>query len=128
LWQLQSYLRLSRDVFSAACQSLADQETLRWKWEWPAFLTAVQSLESQRIPKIKNYRGGSLKLLYKVCPPDAHFISLDLDGGGFGGGYSEKDVNRFKERLRLSQRIDWLRMDSYSAGRRQAVNHLPGDS
>jgi len=127
-WQLQSYLRLSRDVYATACQSLADQEALQRKWEWLAFLTAAQSLKPLRILEIGTYRGGNLRLLSKVCPPDTHFISLDLPGGGFGGGYSESDANRFKERLGPFQRIDCLRMDSHSTEARLAVKNLLGDS
>ena len=128
LWQLQSYMRIRGDVYSEACRSLADKEALQRKWEWLAFLSAAQSLAPARVLEIGTYRGGNLRLLAKVCPPNMHYISLDLPSGRFGGGYSEDDAVAFRQRMQPTQKLDCLRMDSHSSQAHKAVKDLLGDS
>ncbi len=79
--------------------------------------------------EIGTYKGANLRCIAACCRPDTHFISLDLPGGGFGGGYSEEEAEALKKLLHPTQALDCLRMDAHSPeALLSTVGLLNGDS
>lgn len=64
------------------------------------------------IVEIGTGKGGTLYAWCKIAEPNAMIISIDLPGGPFGGGYSLKEMERFRSYKRKSQKIFFFRRDS----------------
>lgn len=120
-WQVKNYLQMNRTVYDLACETVSKRIALQRKWELIAYLNLVARLRPVTILEIGTYQGGNLRCMSAVCPDKAHFISLDLPGGTFGGGYSAEDAVRFKQQLKPNQSLDCLRMDSHSPEARDSV-------
>lgn len=65
------------------------------------------------IVEIGTEKGGTLYAWCKVAEPDALIVSIDLPGGLFGGGYSLKEMKRFRTYRRKHQRMFFVRKDSH---------------
>ena len=65
------------------------------------------------VVEIGTQKGGTLYAWCKVAEPDALIVSIDLPGGPFGGGYSLKDMKRFRTYKRKNQKIYFFRKDSH---------------
>jgi predicted O-methyltransferase YrrM len=65
------------------------------------------------IVEIGTQKGGTLYAWCKIAEPDALIVSIDLPGGPFGGGYSLKDMKRFRTYKRKNQKAYFFRKDSH---------------
>ena len=65
------------------------------------------------IVEIGTQKGGTLYAWCTVAEPNAVIFSIDLPGGPFGGGYSLKEMKRFRTYKRTNQKIYFLRKDSH---------------
>ena len=78
--------------------------------------------------EIGTARGGTFYAWCKIAKPDARIVSIDLPGGPFGGGYSIKDMQRFKRYGKKNQRLHFLRRDSQKKETRDSLMRiLKGD-
>ena len=79
------------------------------------------------IVEIGTARGGTFYVWCKIADPDAVIVSIDLPGGPFGGGYSVKDIKKFRRYKRKNQRLYFLRKDSQNrATREELIKILKG--
>jgi predicted O-methyltransferase YrrM len=120
-WQARNFFKIDKHVYKLACDTIENRIALQRKWELIAFLNLVADLCPKTILEIGTYKGGNLRCMSAVCPADSHFISLDLPGGTFGGGYSAEDAAAFRKFLKPAQKLDCIRMDSHAPEALQAV-------
>jgi hypothetical protein len=73
------------------------------------------------VVEIGTYRGGTLRCWMHLCDEKTEFVSIDLPGGDFGGGYSDEEARTFRGFLKPGQELHCLRMDSHEAA---TVNEL----
>jgi cephalosporin hydroxylase len=92
-----------------------------------AWSRLVAEAAPRRSLEIGTFRGGTLFLLCVFSPSDAHIISLDLPGGGFGGGYSSSKIPLFKCFTRGHQNLRLVRADSHLPETKARILKLLGD-
>lgn len=80
----------------------------------------------QRVCEIGTFKGGTLYIWCQLAAPDAHVISVDLPGGQFGGGYSEKSLPFFQSFRQPGQRLDCIRGSSHDAAIREEFRRVLG--
>lgn len=71
--------------------------------------------------EIGTEKGGTFYAWCKVAEPDALIVSIDLPGGLFGGGYSLKEMKRFRTYRRKNQKVYFFRKDSHKKSTRDAL-------
>jgi predicted O-methyltransferase YrrM len=76
------------------------------------FLRCVRALRPQVVVEIGTARGGMLYALTQIAAPDALLVSIDLAGGGNGGGQTERERELFASFGRHGQRLCCLLGDS----------------
>ena len=76
-------------------------------------LSLLKKRKLKTVVEIGTEKGGTFYLWCKVSEPDALIISIDLPGGPFGGGYTLKDVKKFKTYGKKKQELCFLRKDSH---------------
>lgn len=113
---LQGYtlLRYGFKPYRLARQVIGQKLALQRKWELVPLLGMVAGLRPDVVLEIGTYRGGTLYCWAELAGDTATLISLDLPGGGFGGGYREEDVARFQSWLKPGQSLVCLRQDSHA--------------
>lgn len=122
--QLVSLARNGPSLYRLAQEAITERKALQRKWEFLALLGLVRSLRPAVVLEIGTYQGGTLFCWAKLAQPAATIISIDLPGGGFGGGYGEADVKRFEAYLQPGQTLHCLRADSHAAATRGQVQTL----
>jgi predicted O-methyltransferase YrrM len=103
--------------------------TLELKQNMTELLGLVNALRQQplrRVCEIGTFRGGTLFIWCQLAAPDAHLISVDLPGGQFGGGYSEKSLPFFQSFRQPGQRLDCIRGSSHDANIREEFRRALG--
>jgi predicted O-methyltransferase YrrM len=100
-------------------------------WQRPReileLLIDLQAVPPRVIVEIGTAAGGTLLLLARVAAPDALLVSVDLRGGGYGGGYSPWRRRIYRSFARERQRIVLIDGDSHSpATRDRLLKHLAG--
>lgn len=88
---------------------------LQSRSEISALLGFVKELRPKTVLEIGTARGGTLYLFTRVASQDALFVSVDLPGGAFGGGYDARMLPMMKTFAQAGQRIEFMRSDSHSA-------------
>jgi len=81
--------------------------------ELTPLIRLLKKRKLRTIVEIGTQKGGTLYAWCKVAEPDALIVSIDLPGGPFGGGYSLKDMKRFRTYKRKNQKIYFIRKDSH---------------
>ena len=77
--------------------------------------------------EIGTQKGGTLYAWCKVAEPDTLIVSIDLPGGPFGGGYSLKEMKRFRTYKRKNQKMYLFRKDSHKKSTRdELIRKLSG--
>lgn len=105
---------MDRRLYALICQNIQNGKMLQRKWEWIAFLNQAARLAPQRVIEIGTYKGGTLQTMANAFSENTEFISLDLPGGGFGGGYTEVQKQEFQAFLRTGQTLTCFRLDSHN--------------
>jgi predicted O-methyltransferase YrrM len=94
-------------------------------WQRPReILELLEELEVLRprvVVEIGTGAGGTLLLLARVAAPDALLVSIDLRGGGFGGGYSRWRSRIYRSFARPPQRLELIDGDSHAVPTRQRL-------
>lgn len=88
-------------------------------WQIPEELRALGeilfTLRPERALEIGTASGGSLLFLTRLASPQATIVTLDLPGGGFGGGYRPARAWFYKRFARSKQQLHLLRGNSHSS-------------
>ena len=77
-------------------------------------LKHVKKLKPKVVVEIGSANGGTLFSMIKQSPSDTTFVSIDLPGGTFGGGYAWYKIFLFKAFVKAQQSIHLLRSDSHA--------------
>lgn len=86
---------------------------LQVKMEIRELMKYVETRKPKVIVEIGTASGGTLFLFSRLASPEALIISIDLPGGGFGGGYFKCRVPLYRSFARAKQSISLLRADSH---------------
>ena len=78
------------------------------------FAKIVAALRPEKVMEIGTFQGGSLCVLCRLSSPTADIISVDLPGGGFGGGDSATRSLLFRSFCTYFQAMHLIRGDSHS--------------
>lgn len=84
----------------------------------------VSTLQPKNTLEIGTYSGGTLFMTCRVADPEATVISVDLPGGGFGGGYVWPRKFVYRKFTKNNQSLHLLRRDSHDANTRDLVRSL----
>lgn len=87
--------------------------SLQVKSEISNLLQLVKKTDAKIIMEIGTAFGGTLFLLTKAASSNCIFISLDLPGGKFGGGYPWWKIPLYKAFGKGDQKIHLIRKDSH---------------
>jgi predicted O-methyltransferase YrrM len=89
---------------------------------------ALQKLPPlRRVCEIGTFKGGTLFIWCQLAAPDATILSVDLPGGQFGGGYSEKSVPFFQSFAQPGQTMHCIRGSSHDGAIREEFRRKLGD-
>jgi predicted O-methyltransferase YrrM len=81
--------------------------------ELSPLICLLKKRKLRTVVEIGTQKGGTLYAWCKVAEPEALIVSIDLPGGPFGGGYSLKDMKRFRTYKKKNQKICFFRKDSH---------------
>lgn len=76
-------------------------------------LRLIKDAAPSTVMEIGTANGGTLFALTRAASPDATIVSLDLPGGAWGGGYSEKRIPLYESFALPGQQLRLLREDSH---------------
>ena len=85
------------------------------------------SISLDAVCEIGTLRGGTLFVWCQLATPSARVISIDLPGGGFGGGYDERALPFFDAFRKPGQRLTCLRGSSHDERIRDDFRRALGD-
>jgi cephalosporin hydroxylase len=125
-FQTYTLLRYGLRPYGLAQEVIGGKLALQRKWELIPLLGMVRQIRPDVVLEIGTCRGGTLRCWVEVASATAQLISLDLPGGGFGGGYGEEDIPRFRSWLKPGQSLVCLREDSHSPGTLAAAREALG--
>lgn len=95
--------------------------------ELQEILKRVMNIKPEVVFEIGTANGGTLFLFSRIASQDATIISVDLPGGGFGGGYRARRIPLYKAFTQKKQTIHLIRADSHSNTTLEKVKALLGD-
>jgi len=84
----------------------------------------LAELRPQRALEIGTARGGTLLFLTRLASPTATVASIDLEGGEFGGGYSETRQWFYERFARRKQHLHLIRGDSHQFWMRRRLGEV----
>ena len=86
----------------------------------------VLGLAPRRVLEIGTLRGGTLYLFCRAALPDATIVTVDLEGGRFGGGYPECKSPFYEAFAGPRQRLHLVRGDSHARETLEQVKGILG--
>lgn len=95
--------------------------TYQLKSELIEFLNLIDMIQPKVVLEIGTASGGTLFLISRFSSPDALLMSVDLPGGGFGGGYPFFRIPFYKSFACKRQKIVLLREDSHKLSTLQKI-------
>lgn len=110
----------SRRLAKLACKKGAVQKIT----ELSPLISLLKKRRLRTVVEIGTAKGGTLYAWCRIAEPDATIISIDLPGGPFGGGYSIRDMKRFRRYGRKNQMLHFLRKDSQKKETRDQVTRI----
>lgn len=81
--------------------------------EFLRLLTTLKKAQPRVVLEIGTEKGGVLFLLAQTLPKNVVIISLDLQGGRFGGGYPSWKISIYKSFAKNEQKIHLVRANSH---------------
>lgn len=78
------------------------------------------------VVEIGTAHGGTFYALCQLAAGTAVVVSIDLPGGGFGGGYTEREAELFRGYGRREQELHFIRADSHEPTTRDELVRLLG--
>ncbi len=100
--------------------------TLELKQNMVELLGLVNLLRAhklERVCEIGTFKGGTLYIWCQLAAPNAQIISVDLPGGQFGGGYSDRSIPFFQSFCQTGQTLHCLRGNSHHETVRSEFQH-----
>jgi predicted O-methyltransferase YrrM len=95
--------------------------------ELSPLLSLLKRRKLRTVVEIGTAGGGTLYAWCKIAEPGALIVSIDLPHGPFGGGYTLKDIKRFRRYKRKDQKLYFLRKDSHrQETKRKLIEILDG--
>lgn len=99
-------------------------EPLQIREELRELLEEIDAFEPETVMEIGTARGGTFYLWCRLFDSASKFISVDLPGGDFGGGYPDDRIELFEEFSDATK--VFVRGDSHAPETRSAVEaHVP---
>jgi len=101
--------------------------TLELKQNMTELLGLIEALGEQplrRVCEIGTFKGGTLFIWCQLAEADAKIVSIDLPGGGFGGGYSERSVPFFEAFCKEGQQLTCLRQSSHDPATKEKLEGI----
>ena len=92
--------------------------------EFAPLFRLLKRRKLKSIVEIGTAQGGTLYAWCKIAHSDALIVSIDLPGGPFGGGYTLKDMKRFRKYKRKNQQLYFLRKDSHKQETKNKLTEL----
>jgi predicted O-methyltransferase YrrM len=100
--------------------------TIQLRDEIRALSNLVKEEQPRSVLEIGTAKGGSLYVWSRYLDDLDTIISVDLPGGGFGGGYDERKTRIF-EKFAASTEMDFIRDDSHRTSTYEKVAELVDD-
>lgn len=88
----------------------------------------VRTLKPVNVLEIGTAQGGTLFLWTRLAQQNATIVSIDLPGGKFGGGYSERQERLYRRFAGTNQKLHLLRLDSHADSTFEETKKLFGGS
>jgi predicted O-methyltransferase YrrM len=92
--------------------------------ELAALVRDVRDLNPATVLEIGTAQGGTLFLWSRLAQPNATIVSIDLPGGKFGGGYTNRRAVLYRRFPAKSQQLHLLREDSHALPTFQKAKQL----
>jgi predicted O-methyltransferase YrrM len=88
----------------------------------------VQKIQPKIIVEIGTWTGGTLFIWVRTNINLEMAVSIDLPGGGFGGGYDKKRIKLYKQFAadRPNTRMEFIRADSHATATLTTLKQLLG--
>jgi predicted O-methyltransferase YrrM len=97
-------------------------ESLQKEQELKELVEEIQSMNPTRIMEIGTANGGTFYTWNRSFDSLELAVSLDLPGGQFGGGYSKKQANFFKNFSDVKK--EFIRTDSHSKKTKENISNV----
>ena len=81
--------------------------------ELSPLISLLRRRKLRTVVEIGTAGGGTFYVWCRIAEPGALIASIDLPHGPFGGGYTLKDIKRFRRCKRKGQQLHFLRKDSH---------------
>ncbi len=95
--------------------------------ELSPLISLLKKRKLRTVVEIGTEKGGTLYAWCRIALPDAVIVSIDLPGGPFGGGYTLRNVKKFRRYKKKKQKIHFLRKDSHKqTTKRELMKKLSG--
>jgi 23S rRNA U2552 (ribose-2'-O)-methylase RlmE/FtsJ len=95
--------------------------------ELSPLLSLLKRRKLRTVVEIGTAQGGTFYAWCKIAEPGALIVSIDLPHGPFGGGYTLKDIKKFRKYKRKGQKLYFLRRDSHrQKTKRELIGILHG--
>lgn len=94
--------------------------------ELSPLLSLLKRRKIRTVVEIGTAQGGTLYAWCKIAEPGALIVSIDLPHGPFGGGYTPKDIKRFRKYKRKDQKLYFLRKDSHQQKTKKKLIEILG--
>lgn len=88
--------------------------------------SVLAAMRPARALEIGTAQGGTLLLLTRLASPSAAILSVDLPGGSFGGGYSQRRAWCYRRFARRHQKLHLIWGDSHDDETLQRVKSSLG--
>jgi predicted O-methyltransferase YrrM len=93
--------------------------------ELSQLLDLVEETKPKTVVEIGTKLGGTLFCFCKLSDPEAMIVSIDLPGGGFGGGYDAQRADFMTKSFPLEgQRFHTIMADSHDPGTRAKLEQV----
>lgn len=89
--------------------------------ELSPLISLLRKRKLRTVVEIGTAKGGTFYAWCRIAGPDATLISIDLPGGPFGGGYSIKEMRKFRKYGKKNQKLYFLRKNSQRKDTRDKV-------
>jgi cephalosporin hydroxylase len=95
--------------------------------ELSPLISLLKRRKLRTVVEIGTAQGGTFYAWCKIAEPGALIVSIDLPHGPFGGGYTIKDIKKFRKYKRKDQKLYFLREDSHQQKtKRELIKILHG--
>jgi len=113
--------RTGRTAREIAERAIKRQGATQKITELSPLLSLLKGRKLRTVVEIGTAQGGTFYAWCRISQPGALIASIDLPHGPFGGGYTLKDIKRFRKYKRKGQELFFLRKDSHKQETRKEL-------